>query len=65
MKVIWTTSFPRPLRNRFFFVLGFSFCAAESLTLRTTSEKTHQETPATQANQINTWTFSSVLLLRT
>ena len=39
VKVIWTTSFPRPLRNRFFFVLGFSFCAAESLTLRTTSEK--------------------------
>ena len=48
-----------------FFVLRFSFRANESLTLRTASEKTQRETPATQANQTNTWTFSSGLLLRT
>ena len=33
-----------------FFVLRFSFRADESLTLRTASEKTQRETPATQAN---------------
>ena len=50
LKTVFLTAFsPRPLPHRFLFRPRFSFRTGESLTLRTTKEKTDQKTPpATQ-----------------
>ena len=55
MRVIFTAFSPRPLPHCFRFRPRFSFRAAESLTLRSTQEKTRQETASNEANQTNNW----------
>ena len=57
MRVIFTTLSPRPLPHCFRFRPRFSFRAAESHTLRSTQEKTRQESASNEANQTNNWTL--------